>query len=176
MINSPIGAAPAFADVIGTEGHASEKMTEDLPPRDRRLVFAIDPTSQRVLFADGPSLAGANFFLVERLGQQFRSDLAAGTAPHSFGYVSTELLMKDLKIDEQPTLGQRVLRTRRALKEQFLKAADYVLNEQDFIESHRWRGYRLNPYLVLVEPAQLHRERQMSRHAEQNVMTRHEGH
>jgi hypothetical protein len=49
-----------------------------------------------------------------------------------------------------------VLRIRKTLEEQFVAAIDYVPDEQDFIQSDRWKGYKLNPYLLLVDASQLH--------------------
>jgi hypothetical protein len=64
-------------------------------------------------------------------------------------------LLRDLKIQEH-SLGQRVFRTRKELEQQFIDAIDYMLDDQDVIQSDRWKGYRLNPYLVLVDVSQLH--------------------
>ena len=45
---------------------------------------------------------------------------------------------------------------RKELERQFIDAIDYMLDDQDVIQSDRWKGYRLNPYLVLVDVSQLH--------------------
>jgi hypothetical protein len=65
------------------------------------------------------------------------------------------MLLRDLKIQEH-SLGQRVFRIRKELERQFISAIDYMLDDQDVIQSDRWKGYRLNPYLVLVDVSQLH--------------------
>jgi 7-cyano-7-deazaguanine synthase in queuosine biosynthesis len=156
MINAPLGATPVFQDPIQNEPIASDQAAADQRPiAERRVVFALDAQARRVVFADGPSLKGKSFELIERLAVQFNADLATGKGPEEFTYVPTRTLLRELGVQEH-TLGQRVLRIRKTLEEQFVAALDYVLDEQDFIQSDRWKGYKLNPYLLLVDASQLH--------------------
>jgi 7-cyano-7-deazaguanine synthase in queuosine biosynthesis len=156
MINAPLGAAPLSQDSIENEPTASTQAAADRTPiAERRFIFALDDEARRVVFTDGPVLKGRNFDLVARLAAQFRTDLAAGKSPEEFAYVPTGTLLRDLKIQEH-SLGQRVFRTRKELEQQFIDAIDYMLDDQDVIQSDRWKGYRLNPYLVLVDVSQLH--------------------
>jgi hypothetical protein len=104
---------------------------------------------------------GRNFDLLVRLVAQFRADLAAEKTPEDFCFVPTKTLKRDLQIEEHSLL-QRVLRTRKDLERQFIDGIDYMLDDQDVIQSDRWKGYRLNPYLVLVEMTQLHEVAKMS--------------
>ena len=89
-------------------------------------------------------------------GEQFFRDKQNATSKEKFTFIRTKKLLEHLNIDEA-TLRKRVHSIRLTLKQQFLEHIDYTLDEQDIIESHRWRGYRLNPYLVLVDAADLRR-------------------
>jgi 7-cyano-7-deazaguanine synthase in queuosine biosynthesis len=156
MINAPLGAVPLSQDLIENEPAASAQAAADkIPIVERRFIFALDYKARRVVFTDGPVVKGRNFDLVARLAAQFQADLAAGKSPEKFAYVPTGTLLRDLEIQEH-SLGQRVFRTRKELERQFIDAIDYMLDDQDVIQSDRWKGYRLNPYLVLVDASQLH--------------------
>jgi hypothetical protein len=156
MINAPLAALPPFQDPIENEPTASAQAAADKTViRDRRLTLALDEKTCRVLFVDGPILKGKSFELFARLAIQFRSDHAAGKRPEEFSFVRTGELLGDLNIAEH-TLGQRVFRIRKDLEQQFLDATDFMLDQQDVIQSDRWKGYRLNPYLLLVDASQLH--------------------
>jgi hypothetical protein len=52
-------------------------------------------------------------------------------------------------------LRKRVQFTRSSLRQQFLDRANYDLDVQDIVQSDRWKGYRLNPHLLLVDAADL---------------------
>ena len=156
MINAPLVAGPIFRDPIENEPTASAQAAADkVPAAQRRFIFSLDEQARRVVFTDGPVVKGRNFDLVARLAAQFRIDLASRKSPEEFAYVPTGTLLRDLKIEEH-SLGQRVSRIRKELERQFVQAIDYMVDDQDVVQSHRWKGYRLNPYLVLVELAQLH--------------------
>jgi hypothetical protein len=156
MINAPLGAGPISQDTIDNEPTASAQAASDNKPITvRRFVFALDDAARRVMFSDGPVVKGRSFDLFVRLAAQFRTDLAVRKSPEEFTYVPTRMLLRDLKIQEH-SLGQRVFRVRKELERQFISAIDYMLDDQDVIQSDRWKGYRLNPYLLLVDVSQLH--------------------
>lgn len=157
MINSPLGAAPVLRDPAELEAPASQQAALDNKPiRERRFTLAVDGAAKCVVFVDGPELRGKAFELVKRLAEQFQEDRTERKKPEQHTFVATRTLMQDLKIKEH-SLSQRVLRIRTSLKEQFVRSTDYMIDEQDIIQSDRWKGYRLNPYLILVDPADLQR-------------------
>ena len=43
----------------------------------------------------------------------------------------------------------------KALEQQFLNNCDIQLDPEDVVQNEEWKGYRLNPYLLLVKPTQL---------------------
>jgi hypothetical protein len=156
MINAPLVAGPIFRDPIEKEPTASAQgAAERAPVGERRFIFALDNEGRRVLFNDGPVIKGRNFDLIARLAAQFRADLASRKSREEFAFISTGTLLRDLDIQEH-SLGQRVSRIRKELELQFVQAIDYMVDDQDVVQSNRWKGYRLNPYLVLVDLAQLH--------------------
>jgi 7-cyano-7-deazaguanine synthase in queuosine biosynthesis len=155
MINAPLGVTPVAQDPVQKEPTASAQAAADNKPiASRRFVFALDENTRRVVFFDGPVLERKSFELVARLAAQFREDSSAGKSRAEFAYVPTTTLLSDFNIEEH-SLGQRVLRARRELARQFLDAIDFMVDDHDVIQSDRWKGYRLNPYLVLVDPSQL---------------------
>jgi hypothetical protein len=162
MINAPVGVFPVSQDPIESEPTAfAQAMADKTDPAERRFIFGIDATTRRAVFSDGPVVRGKNFELIARLAVQFQADLAAGKAPEDFSFVRTKILKQDLHIEEHSLL-QRVFRTRKELTRQFINSIDYMLDDQDVVQSDRWRGYRLNPYLVLVDMTQLHQKSKMS--------------
>jgi hypothetical protein len=155
MINAPLGAAPTFKKPFEMEPPASVQTASNKQPvKDRRIALAIDEKRRRVLFDFGLELKGNDFVLFDRLAECFRSDKANGRPAEQYSFTATKKLLGYLLIEEH-TLLQRVRRIRKQLEKHFLTASDYMLDEQDIIQSRRWKGYRLNPYLLLVEPADM---------------------
>ena len=70
---------------------------------------------------------------------------------------------------EPGRLRQRVSRARRNIARTFLSKWDRQLDDDDVIENEEWKGYRLNPYLLQVKPAQLRDQRGMSQAASSKV-------
>jgi hypothetical protein len=86
--------------------------------------------------------------------EDFEADLDAGTFQDQYRFVKAKTLAKRLRIDEQ-SLRQRVSRSRKKIEESFLQMFGRQLDAADIIENQEWKGYRLNPYLLLVKAAQL---------------------
>ena len=97
---------------------------------------------------------GAGYGLVCALAKEFEEDIEFGITKDAFRYIKADELAKRLGIDEQ-NLRQRVSRTRKALEQQFLNNSDIQLDPEDVVQNEEWKGYRLNPYLLLVKPTQL---------------------
>ena len=49
------------------------------------------------------------------------------------------------------------------MSQQFVEAIDYEIDEQDVIQSVRWKGFRLNPFLIEVALEELHLTAKTSR-------------
>jgi hypothetical protein len=174
MSASPVGIEVTELDATETEPAASVQAASNPGPvRDRRIIFAVDEATQAIIFADGPCLTGAGYKFIKRLAQQFRADWEGEAERCDYKYVPTNDLMRDLKITEH-SVGQRAARVRKDLRERFLTETGYLIDDEDVIQSESWRGYRLNPYLVMVPPTQVSNRNVKTPSA--SVMTRAAGH
>ncbi len=155
MIWSPAADQPGYSDPIENEPPASRQAVIGPPLRPRQpLVFAVDFDQRTVCFRGGPQLTGGAYTLVQALLQEFEEDIDARKPRAEYRFVTAKALAKRLGITEQ-SLRQRVSRTRDDLERQFLAKAHIQLDEDDVIENKDWSGYRINPYVLLVKPAQL---------------------
>jgi Queuosine biosynthesis protein QueC len=153
MINAPVAFQPAYLDPIEREPAPSLQASLDHEPKTHRpIIFAVDADARKILFEQGPELKGVAYELVATLAEQLRSDKQKGVK--KFAFIRTAKLLELLQIDNV-ILRQRVHSTRLSLRQQFLDRADYDLDIQDIIQSDRWKGYRLNPYLLLVDAVDL---------------------
>ena len=92
--------------------------------------------------------------MVCALAKELEEDIDSSITKDEFRYVKADELAKRLDIDEQ-SLRQRISRTRKALEQQFLNNCDIQLDPEDIVQNEEWKGYRLNPYLLLVKPTQV---------------------
>ena len=155
LIQSPAVRLPATPDPAETEQSASEQAAVDCSQSlERPLIFAIDKKRGRVLFRDGVEIGGVSFQLVAKLAIEFMEDMTASRPRDEFRFVKAETLAGRVGIDEQG-LRQQITRFRRSIEKKFLKAFDVQLADDDVVQNEPGRGYRLNPYLLLVQPGQL---------------------
>lgn len=158
LIVSPIAKQPDYLDSIEMEPTAVEQAALDQHDYTRQQIqFAIDDAARKVMFKGGLSLGGPVYQLVASLGTDFVADVDAGTFRHEHRFVNARLLAKRFKINEQ-SLRARVSRARATLEKAFLDTFDRQLDSEDIIQNQVAKGYRLNPYLLLVQPAQLRGE------------------
>ena len=151
MIVSPVAKQADYIDPIEVEQPASAQAATMVA---QPVVFAIDHGTRKVIFRGGPELKGAGYGLVCALAKEFEEDIESGITKDAFRYIKADELAKRLGIDER-SLRQRVSRTRKALEQQFLNNCDIQLDSEDVVQNEEWKGYRLNPYLLLVKPTQL---------------------
>jgi hypothetical protein len=156
MIVSPIAKQPDYEDPVEAEPTAAEQAAADQHDyTPEQIQFAIG--ARKVMFKRGLEFNGGVYELVAALAQEFEADLDAGTFRDQYRFVKASTLAKRLRIDEQ-NLRQRVSRARKRLERAFLSRFDRQLDADDIIQNEEWKGYRLNPYLLLVKPAQLREE------------------
>ncbi|MER8822612.1 7-cyano-7-deazaguanine synthase [Mesorhizobium sp. M0991] len=165
LLRSPL-ANGSFYDTGRQEPPAESQAAADAKPvPSRRIVFALDEGGSKILFDNSISLNGRLAELISRLAEQFEADLE-----HSgHTYVSKEALCRHLHCEEE-TLRQIVTRTRKKLEREFEAKAGYTLDLEDVIQSRTWTGYRLNPFLLLVDRRQLSQAK-TSRHFNSGVTT-----
>lgn len=115
-----------------------------------RVRLAID-VRNRTLLVDGlPPLSGAaTFDLVHALVSRRNDEIDRRRAPENYEYLRAKMLAADLGIMEE-TLRRRVLRARKVLAREFEKCAGLTLPGDAVIESVAWKGYRLNPSVVIL--------------------------
>jgi 7-cyano-7-deazaguanine synthase in queuosine biosynthesis len=121
---------------------------------ERPLVFALDEKGRKVLFRNGVEIGGAGFELVAKLVVEFVEDVKAARPHDEFRFVKATTLAERLGIDQQG-LRQQITRFRRSIRRKFLDAVDRELADDDVIQNDPGRGYRLNPYVLLVQPSQI---------------------
>ncbi len=142
-------------DLAETEPPASDQAIADHSRTPvRPLVFAIDEKRRKVLFRGGVEIRGAEFELVSALAAEFTEDLTLGRSPGEYRFVKAKTLADRLGIGGQD-LRQRITRCRRTIEKRFLGTLDVQLTDDDVIQNDPGRGYRLSPYLLLVQPGQM---------------------
>ena len=155
LIQSSAVRLPATVDPAEMEPPASEQAAVDSSRSlERPLVFAIDEKRRRVLFRGGIEIRGAGFYLVNELAVEFVEDVTSARGPENFRFIGTEDLADRVGIDQQG-LRQRITRLRDTIERKFLETLDVQLADDDVIQNDPGRGYRLNPYLLLVQPGQV---------------------
>jgi Queuosine biosynthesis protein QueC len=155
LIQSSAVRLPPTVDRAEMEPPGSEQAAIDRSRSlERPLVFAIDGEWRKVLFRDGVAIGGVSFQLVAKLAIEFMEDMTATRPRDEFRFVTAETLAARVGIDQQG-LRQQITRFRRSIEKKFLEALDVQLADDDVVQNEPARGYRLNPYLLLVQPGQL---------------------
>lgn len=155
MIVSPIAKQPDYEDPVESEATAAEQAAADVHDyASEQIAIAVDTDTAKVIFRGGIEMGGSIYELIAALTQEFEEDLNAGTFRDHYRFVTATVLARRLKIN-QPSLRQCVSRARKKIERAFLAKFDRPLDAEDVIQNKEWKGYRLNPYLLLVKPAQL---------------------
>jgi hypothetical protein len=157
LIASASVGESVYSDPIETEPKAKDQAfsdTHDYAPQ--RIQFAIAKNAKKVMFKD-IQIGGATFALMAELAAEFEADLGAGTFREQYQFVKAPKLAKRLRITES-SLRRRVSRARQQFERAFKRQYRRTLHIDDIIQNQEWSGYRLNPYLLLVLPAQLRDE------------------
>jgi 7-cyano-7-deazaguanine synthase in queuosine biosynthesis len=155
LILSPIAKQPDYHDPVEAEPTASEQAEADSHDYGwKRILLAIDEKVGKVVFEGDLEFGGHIHELIEVLAKSFTADFDAGTFPDQYRFVRANVLADRLGIDET-SLRKRIWRARKTLTKEFLEKLNRQLVADDVIENQEWKGYRLNPYLMLVKPAQL---------------------
>jgi 7-cyano-7-deazaguanine synthase in queuosine biosynthesis len=177
MIVSPVAKQLEYTDPVEAEPTAAAQAAVDTHEYTvAPLAFAIDETARKILFQQGIEFGGSIYGLISALAQEFKANLTEGTFNDEYRFVKASTLAQRLGINEQ-SLRRRVSRARKMIDQLFLDRCGRKLDLEDVIENKEWQGYRLNPYLLLVNPAQLRaREPSMSQVTSRGVTSRHGTH
>jgi len=154
MARAPL-RTEAYIDATQNEPKASlEAAADKAPVTSRQFAFAVDESRRAVRFLNGPVLKDAHFELLIILVRQYLADIATGIDKENFTALHTPHLVRELHLKNDQALRQRVMRMRIAISKGFEANANYTPDQNDIIQSGSWNGYRLNPYLILLDPAQ----------------------
>jgi 7-cyano-7-deazaguanine synthase in queuosine biosynthesis len=160
MIVSPIAKQPDYEDPVESEPTAAEQAAADVHDyASKQIAIAVDADAAKVVFRGGIEMGGSIYELVAALCPEFEEDLNTGTFRDQYRFVPAAVLAKRLQINP-PSLRQCVSRARRKIERSFLAKFDLQLDADDVIQNKEWKGYRLNPYLLLVKPTQLREQSQ----------------
>jgi 7-cyano-7-deazaguanine synthase in queuosine biosynthesis len=123
--------------------------------RSSQMRLALDPRTKLVLIEGMPPIEGStSFALLEMLAAAWEKDRQAKLAPENHAFLTARSLAKALRISET-SLRRCVYRVRRRVADGFEGNAGLVLAANALIENHRWKGYRLNPAVLLIAPGEL---------------------
>jgi hypothetical protein len=153
LIQAPTISMPAFTDAADESPSVSEQARLLPPALQRPIRLGVDQVNGRILFAGGPVLTGKSFTLIEALLVQFLEDQAANLWPADYRHRSADKLAAALGVEEQG-LRQLISRVRSRLRAEFRDHCGGSIADDDVVQNTRWKGYRLNPYLV-IQPVAL---------------------
>ena len=129
---------------------------ESAPPdmrdfgRSSQIRLAIDAQARRVLIEGAPAIEGpAAFGLIQQLVELSQQDRAEGRAPENHGFIKAARLAKLLRVAE-PSLRRCIRRIRVRLSDAFETQAGLPIFAEALIENAPWRGYRLNPAVLIL--------------------------
>jgi hypothetical protein len=155
MVVSPVAKQPPYSDPVEVEPNAAEQAAADTHGYAwQRIHFAVDAAARKIVFGRGIEFGGQTYNLIAALAAAFEADIEAGTFVDQHTFTKARTLAQRLGIQEQ-SLRQNVVRARRSIERAFLETLGLQLDAEDVIQNRGWKGYRLNPYLMLVKPSQL---------------------
>jgi hypothetical protein len=139
-------AAYAFMEAR-LEASSDVQAQAEAPPL-QQLVLALDEEERCVRFQGGAILRGVAYAIVARLVRQRLESLAKGGTP----WVTTKTLRGEAS---EETLRRRIARARAEFDRQMEPIWGFPPDVDDLIKSGKWRGYRLNPGILIVDIRQI---------------------
>jgi len=155
LLQSPFGEPVVRLDHAETEpapaAFAQSKLG-GLNAPSRPIQFSIDRSRRRVTLAGVIEFRGKIYQLLAELLSQFLGDLGSDRPGDDFTYVSSHALCKNLGVQDH-SLRQLIVRLRKKLASEFTSALGVAIAADDVVQTDRWHGYRLNPFLSIVAPS-----------------------
>lgn len=136
---------------------AAATATEDSRDFERssRISLALDDKKQQILIEGLDPLGGAkSFTLITALAELSEQDRAAKHAARNHRYIQAGRLSARLGISDQ-SLRRQINRVRGRIARGFEQNFGIPIAFDAFIENAPWKGYRLNPNVVLLAKDQL---------------------
>jgi 7-cyano-7-deazaguanine synthase in queuosine biosynthesis len=123
--------------------------------RTSQIRLALDVPKKRILIEALPPIEGeVTFEFVRKLVSIYDTDSAARLAPENHTFLDAGSLCGELGMADA-TLRRCVYRLRRRVADAFQSIAGLAVSADALIESAKWRGYRLNPAVLLVAANQI---------------------
>lgn len=123
--------------------------------RSSEIRIALDSVKRRILLQDLKPLTGRRTLqLFRALAEAYVRDRDAGRSPDNYEYLNAKELAKGLCVEEA-SLRRLVSRIRRAIFTDFQRRIGMPLSHNAVIDSRSWRGYRLNPDVRILDPAEI---------------------
>ncbi len=121
-----------------------------------RIELAIDVVREQLVI-DGLGLVGtkSHFALLSELANQYRADRDGGRKPDNHRFVPMASLLDVLGIDSAEALRQSISEFRKRVAQLADERWGLALGRNAVIESKYRAGCRLNPDVVLIDPAEL---------------------
>jgi hypothetical protein len=144
----------ATPQALGMQAELAEAATPASDERDfsrsSQVRIAMDEQSRRIVLEKGRTLEGPSAFdLLNLLVEAALEDRAKQRAPENHRFLSAVSLTKPLGVT-LPTLRRAVFRIRRRVAEIFDADAGISMSSDALIQNDPWKGYRLNPQVMIL--------------------------
>jgi hypothetical protein len=132
---------------------AQQEFEEEAAAEQSRpeIRMAFNNEREQVIFEAWPPLSGAGYLLLNELRSEYEAAKRGGIAPENYPFVSSHQLADRLNIEE-PTVRRRISRLRQQLARY---SVGDPLPPDAVIENEPWRGYRLNPSVLVLAVSEL---------------------
>lgn len=128
----------------------AEPLPRTDPAKGSRIRLALDSSKRRLLIDGLPPIEGhTRFELVRLLVATFKEDRDALRAPENHTYSKARALCDRLRMTDV-SLRRCVYNLRQRLARDFETELGRTLSGSALIESSQWKGYRLNPDVLVV--------------------------
>ena len=147
--NAPLGMqAPQ-------EQPAHKHQDRTMRPPAKQIAIAIDGHRKQILISGIAPLKGKTIFaILGSLIEMSAADRATKLAPKRYQCKTGKVLADELGLSEAEAVAAAVRRIRKEIAEGFGALEGYRPDDEAVIENISGRGYRLNPLVAIVTPAE----------------------
>jgi hypothetical protein len=129
---------------------------EKAPRQPSEIVIAIDPIKKWVIIDGIGTLEGSAIFpIMELLIAMYRQDREQELRPENYQCRLAKQLADKLVGSDEESIRSAILRARKQTIADFKSLFDLDLDINALIENRQRKGYRLNPNVRLVSPAEV---------------------
>jgi hypothetical protein len=132
-----------------------EPLDRIIPPVPA-IQMAVDMTARGVVIGQWGEIGDVGAELIIALVAPFRQAVHDELSSMNYPFTATKTLVRQLRCGAAETLRRRVQRCRADIEKLARGVGPHVPAPDAVVESHQWRGYRLNPdYIRLVAHSEL---------------------